>query len=68
MKQPSPYTLDYAESLLSAFDISGSLILKGTSSQPKNMEHDMNQLMKDLDKLEADYRNACQNIVNDHAL
>jgi len=67
VKRPYLYTLDYAESLLSAFDISGSLFLNENPWQSKGIEHDMNQLMKDLENLEIDYRNAYENVVEDKA-
>jgi hypothetical protein len=68
MKRLSLYKLDYSDSLLSAFDISGSLLLSETLWQSKDIGHDMNQLMKDLDILEEDYRNAYENIAQSEAI
>jgi len=67
VKRPYLYTLDYAESLLSAFDISGSLFLRDTLWQSKDIKHDINKLRKDLDNLEKDYRSAYENITEDKA-
>ncbi len=62
------YKLDYAESLLSVFDISGSLFLSNITWQSEGIKHDINQLMKDLDNLEEDYKNAYENIINDQTI
>lgn len=66
MKRPILYTLDYSASLLSAFDISGSVFLSDTLWQSKGIKHDINQLMTDLDNIEQDYKNAFENMTKDN--
>ncbi len=65
MEYPSQYHLDYSASLLSAFDISGSLPLLDRPWQSNGIEHDYKQLMNDLDTIEADYRNAIEKVSDD---
>lgn len=56
------YTLDYSASLLSVFDIGGSLFLDHNVLQSKGLAHDMHELMKDQNILQKDYENACKKI------
>lgn len=67
MEYPSQYHLDYSASLLSAFDISGSLLLLNTPWQSNGIKHDFKQLMNDLDTIEEDYRNAIEKVLKDIA-
>lgn len=67
MKRPYLSGLDYSTSLLSAFDISGSLLLRNPLCQPKGINHDLKQLMNDLDTLEEDYRTAYEKVAKDQA-
>ncbi len=64
MKRSRLYTLDYSTGFLSAFDISGSLFL---NQFVKDKNNDTGQLMKDLDKIESDYKIACDNIMKDQS-
>ena len=49
----------YSSTLLSIFDIGGSLLKKPISN---GLDHDMNQLMADHKILEEDYKRACERI------
>jgi len=64
MKRPPSYTLNYADSLLSAFDISGSLLLSNNLWQPKDNQQDVDRLMEDRNNLEEDYKKAYHNVVD----
>jgi hypothetical protein len=67
MDYSSPYYLDCSESLLSAFDISGSLLFLDNRWQFRGIKYDFKQLMHDLDVLEKDYRNAIEKVAKDLA-
>ena len=67
MEHSSPHHLDYSVSLLSAFDISGSLLLLSNDWQSKGIRYDSKQLVNDLDALEKDYRNAVEKVAKDVA-
>ncbi len=61
----SKYTFDFSKSILSAFDISGSLLLSDFNWQSKGRMQDMEKLMKDLDQLEKDYKKATEKIAEE---
>ena len=67
MQHPSPYNFDYSISLLSSFDISGSLLFRDNSWQSKGVKDDYKQLMNDLDTLEEDYINTVEKVLKDKA-
>lgn len=61
MKHPSQHFLDASKFLLSPFDLSGSIILDDDLLQTKDINHDLNQILNDLNKLEKDYTHAHDN-------
>jgi hypothetical protein len=65
MKRSGLYNLDYSASFLSAFDIGGSLLLMNAALHSKGVEHDINQLIKDQNIIEEDYRSAYENILKE---
>ncbi len=67
MEHSSQYHLDYSASLLSTFDISGSLLLIDCHWQSKGIKQDLWELMNDLDTLEKDYINAIEKVSTDIA-
>lgn len=66
MKYGYLHTLDHPISFLSAFDISGSLFLNKPLWKSGGKDSDRDKLMKDLEKIEEDYRNACQKILKEN--
>lgn len=67
MGYPSQYHLDCSANLLSAFDISGSLLLLDKPWESNGIERDFKQLMNDLDTIETDYKNAIEKVSKDIA-
>lgn len=63
MKQRSLRSINYSDSLLSAFDIGGSLPL--SMLQSKGIDQDMQQLSADRKVLEEDYQKACDKVASD---
>jgi hypothetical protein len=63
MQHINKYPVDYSASLLSVFDIGGSLTISNFDWSPNGIQHDMNKLTNDLKILEDDYLNACEKIV-----
>lgn len=55
MKNAFHFDSDYSASILSAFDISGSLLRNPAFLNAKGLAHDMIKLQGDLKTLENDY-------------
>ncbi len=65
MKNSYSHGLGYDAGLLSAFDISGSLLMPTISRESRSTDRDTQQLLKDLKRLEEDYKKAYEKITND---
>lgn len=58
----SPYSPDYANSILSIFDLAGILPNKNLTAFDGGFEQDMQKLLADRKKLEKDYRRASKRV------
>jgi hypothetical protein len=56
MQHINKYPVDYSASLLSVFDIGGSLTISNFDWSPNGIQHDMNKLTNDLKTLENDLK------------
>ncbi len=66
MQKPSFYDFDYTASFLSAFDISGTLLLQDSIWQSKKIKDEYEQLTNDYDVLEKDYKSAIEKVLKDN--
>lgn len=61
------FYIDESASFLSTFDIEGLFLLSQANHiQSKNLQDDMNQLVKDQKVLESDYKRACDRILEEY--
>lgn len=65
MKHPNLHSLDFSKGFLSAFDISGSLLLDELIS---NKGSNLDRLAKDWETLAEDYKRAYENVLEDKAI
>jgi len=68
MRKPYLNPLSAYAGLLSAFDLSGCLLLGKSIVLSKDLEEDLNQLTNDQIKLEGDYKNACDRIAKEEGM
>lgn len=62
MKQINDYSVDFSTALLSALDLSGSLVFSSLDYRTNGIHQDMQNLKNDLNVLEDDYLKAIEKL------